>query len=368
LVLGSVAAVFAAVACVEPNHVALADPQAGAGFTYPFPAPLQGQINRLDAAGQKEHPPGPNAKKALILHTAFAELIPQPPQFTSSATMQGLTHLKDYHFDTSKKTSDPKYFPDYFENPFGNKQHVTVNPISGHYDYKASKQLWVDFANHILGGGVFGDGMVQEETMALSMPQLADAAALGYKTRTDGKAGPLNSDPTPLLLKNIQRSIAIDGSLYRDGWRSQTVDQINAHLTPMKPNQNVNVLAIAVEKLDNPQVQQKALDTIDDLFNTFVAGYTLANDAMPGATINTGPIGTGDFRNDEEVIYVMQKLAWQQIGGITVNYWGLNNSDKQNYDNMVDRIIANWNTAQNKKVSHLMLIAQECLTGAKACT
>jgi hypothetical protein len=265
----------------------------------------------------------------------------------------GLKHPTEYRLTTSQK-------PEYFSKPFNNGS-VTVNGVAGvYYDYQAADQLWVDFANHKLGGGVFGNGMVQEETMALSMPQLADAAAIGYDTRTDtGHAGPLNSDPTPLVFTNIQRTIELDRSLYKDGWQSQSLNQIKSHLTPQHPNQNVNVLAFAVEKVEG-LTQQFELATMEDLFNTFVAAYTLAKFAMPGATINTGPIGTGDFNNDPETVYVMQKLALQQIGGLTINYWGLPSTDR--YDNRVNQIISKWKTTADNSVNNLVKVAHACLT------
>jgi hypothetical protein len=44
----------------------------------------------------------------------------------------------------------------------------------------------------------------------------------------------------------------------------------------------------------------------------------------------------------------MQHLALQHIGGLTV--------------------VAHWSKGKDKNVSHLMVVAQECLSGAKSCT
>jgi hypothetical protein len=368
LALGSAAAVFTAVTCFGPPSCSLADPGSGqstAPFKIPFPAALQGKISELETEAKndksKEQKP---AKKAWILNAALADLLPQP--FASEAALSGLKYLEDFRFDTSKKVTDPGYFPKYFADPFKNHLDVTVKEEArGHYDY-AGDELWVDFANHDLGGGVFGNGMVQEETMALTMPELADAAAQGYRTRSKGKPGVLGSNPEPLVLTKVHRSIQLDPGLYRDGWLTKSLDEIKKTTQPQKPNQHLNVLAVAVEKLDGSHAQQFGLETLEDLFNTFVAGFTLAKDVKPNVVINTGPIGTGDFENDPKVIYVMQNLAARQVGGITLRYWGYdpkNNKQQQSYDPMVKDIVEKWKKDKDQKTLNLLLIAHASLTG-----
>ena len=56
----------------------------------------------------------------------------------------------------------------------------------------------------------------------------------------------------------------------------------------------------------------------------------------------------------------MQKLALQQIGGLTVNYWGLPSTDR--YDNRVNQIISKWKTAGDNSVNSLVKFAHACLT------
>ncbi|OBA59933.1 hypothetical protein A5647_15765 [Mycobacterium sp. 1100029.7] len=358
---------FAGVTCFGPPSCSLADPGSGqstAPFKILFPAALQAKINDLEAEAKndksKEQKP---AKKAWILNAALADLLPQP--FASEAALSGLKFLGDYRFDTTKKETDPGYFPKYFADKF-NTGPVTIKPEArGHYDY-AGDELWVDFANHDLGGGVFGNGMVQEETMALTMPELADAAAQGYRTRSKGKAGVLGSNPEPLVLTKVHRSIQLDPGLYKDGWLTKSLDEIKKTTQPQKPNQRLNVLAVAVEKLDGSHAQQFALNTIEDLFNTFVAAFTLAKDVKPNTIINTGPIGTGDFENDPKVVYVMQKLAALQVGGITLRYWGFDPktiTQQHDYDPMVDRIVEKWKKDPDQKTLNLLLIAHSLLTG-----
>jgi hypothetical protein len=295
----------------------------------------------------------------MILNTALADLLPQP--FTSETTVSLLSHPEDYRFDTSKRPSEPGYFPNYFHHPFTNNPVTVWAEPRGHYDYR-NDEVWVDFANAKLGGGVFGNGMVQEETMALSMPQLADAAAIGYFTRTEGKPGVLGSNPTPLVLTKVHRTIELDPKLYKDGWEHMTLDDIKKNIKAQRPNQHANVLAVAVEKLDGSTRQQTALDTLDDLFNTFAAAYAVARQAAPNRTVNTGPIGTGDFKNDARVIYVMQHLAAQQIGGVTMRYWSLSDADKTQWDNAVNKIVSDWTKDKDHNVKRLLALAHDCLS------
>ncbi|WAC92959.1 hypothetical protein [Mycobacterium sp. Aquia_213] len=372
LAFGSAVAVFAAMTCFGPPSCSLADPDPGlstAGFVIPFPNALQQEIKRLNGEADSETDKVKKdklVKKAWILDAALADLLPQP--FTSNASLYGLNSLKDYQFDFSKTFGDPAFYPKYYASPFKNNVVTVIKEGGGHYNYLGD-EVWVDFANYELGGGVFGNGMVQEETMALTMPQLANAAANHYHTRSQGHPGVLGSNPDPIVLTNVQRSIELDHGLYKDGWLTVPLDQIKNTTKPQSPNQHLNVLAIAVEKLNGTWEEQSDIKTLDDLFNTFVAGFTLAKNIKPNVVINTGPIGTGDFKNDPKVIYVMQNLAAQQVGGITLRYWGYNPDDKkhhpeqQSYDPTVAQIIDKWKKDPDKKVINLLLIAYGCLTG-----
>jgi hypothetical protein len=369
--LGSGVAVFAAMTCFGPPNRSLADPDPGqstTGFLIPFPDALKQEIKGLkDKATtdtSKEQKP---AKKAWILDAALTDLLPQP--FTSNASLYGLNSLKDYQFDTSKQLSDPAFYPKYYASPFKNNAVTVKQEASGHYNYTGD-EVWVDFANYDLGGGVFSNGMMQEETMALTMPQLANAAANHYHTRSQGHRGVLGSNPDPIVLTNVQRSIELDKGLYMDGWLSMTLDGIKKATHPQTPsNQHLTVLAMAVEKVAKKWEEQSDIKTLDDLFNTFVAGFTLAKNIKPNVIINTGPIGTGDFDNDPKVIYVMQNLAAQQVGGITLRYWAYdpkNNAEQKPYDPMVAKIIDKWKKDPDKKIGNLIAIAHGCLTGTSS--
>ena len=76
---------------------------------------------------------------------------------------------------------------------------------------------------------------------------------------------------------------------------------------------------------DRSPEHQFGRDTIHDLFNTFVAGFTLAAESAKSegrhATVNTGKIGSGDFNNNSNVVYVLQGLAAELVG-VNLRFWG----------------------------------------------
>ncbi len=132
--LGSGVAVLAAVTCcgqaghdpvASPTGSLPADPGSGSSAAViPFPRPLTDEIKKIEAEAKADKSKEQrHAKKALILKTALADLMPQP--FTSEAAVSGVPHPEDYRFDTSKKPADPGYFPEYFHHPFNNNP-VTV--------------------------------------------------------------------------------------------------------------------------------------------------------------------------------------------------------------------------------------------------
>ena len=88
----------------------------------------------------------------------------------------------------------------------------------------------------------------------------------------------------------------------------------------------------------------------------------MAAKAIPNLTINTGPIGTEDFRNYRRVIYVIQHLAAQQVGGITMRYWSLSDTDKTKRDNAVNKIVSVWTNDSDHDVKRLLLLAHDCLS------
>lgn len=293
-----------------------------------------------------------------------------------SLALANLNFTKVGHADVHELQKPADYVqtstakPDYFTKAF-NKQTVTVTDVNrGRYDYAQAGQTWVDFAAINLGGGAFHHGFAQEETMTMEMPELANRVAQGgYFTRDKGcdvgnkKVGPLDCNPTPLLITSVHRTISLDPSLgEQNAWEKVPVSDIPSKIKPAQPpNQELNVLAVAVADLEYEQhipFEQTAQPTIDDLFNTFVAAFTVAKDNKVD-NINTGPIGTGVFQNDKRVIYVTQKLAAMQVG-VNLTYYGLDGQQAP-YDAVVKSIVDEYDNGQPKTVEQLLKYAQNKL-------
>ena len=176
--------------------------------------------------------------------------------------------------------------------------------------------------------------------MFLETPELANAAAQtpALKTRTGGN-GPLNGSPTPLIFLGANRVMDIDREWMTEGtprenenWRMKTIGEVVMHDTPLTKQQNINVLSMAAPDLHltDPNRAEGTVHAgvLEDLFNTFYAGFTMAEKAFSGSTIpiNTGPIGAGGFDNNKVVVNLMQQLAAavvsQQTGvHIDLKFW-----------------------------------------------
>jgi hypothetical protein len=267
-------------------------------------------------------------KKYLLLRKAYYDKEGLNGVKTSNVTAHGLHSKQDFELT---KTKEPNYFQAAFLPP-GAKEMAKINNMGGYYDYK-NDGVWVDFANKDLGGGVFRNGFVQEEIMCLEMPELANAAAQKTQliTRSGSGEGVMEGSPEPLLFSGVRRVLDIEKDhLYGDKWLKVSEFDVTCTYSPfLQSHQHVIVLAMAAPKLKDKS-HQKDLDTIKDLFNTFCAGFELvATDASQKGTVtvNTGPIGCGDFANDKVVVHVLQHLAAEYVGNkssvqFDVNFWG----------------------------------------------
>ncbi|MFO0956496.1 MAG: hypothetical protein U0800_03405 [Isosphaeraceae bacterium] len=308
----------------------------------------------------------PEGRKALLLDNALANY----KKLVGTTSNMRATHLANPSAFAIAPGKDPAYFS---KLKFNANRVIQRDVQAGLYSYTPSAypektQFWVDFANKQLGGGVFGNGFVQEETMFLETPELANAAALPKPiiTRTGNNPGVLQGSPTPWVFSNVNRVMAISSAATKnDAWRTITVDQLKAADVPLAAAQNINVLSIAAPKLS--QTGPKAtLPIVKDLFNTFYAGFSLAY-SMGGnqpIRIHTGPIGAGVFYNNRTVVYVMQRLAAMMAGKVNLTMWGYdtpsNPTEIEDADrNYLNPILARFRSASNQSVGNLLKIASQ---------
>jgi len=334
--------------------------------TFDFPKPLLAEIAKLDANKTLSA-----QNKSLLLHKAYEHL---PAGFKSAMTSYQLDPVAAGFV---LKTGGA---PAYFAKPFVN--HAPgIEATTSYYDYNADPKhgqgndVWVDFANKFLGGGVFRDGFVQEEVMFLETPELANAAATkSVDTRIPNETpskidGPLEGSPQPWFFGNVTRVTTIDTAAIGDVTKASR-DLVDKSSTVHAP-QSFNVVAIAAPKLAS-KADQTNPAVVQDLFNSFMAGFTLAR-AHASTTqpwINTGAIGAGAFNNSRTVVYVLQDLAARQLG-VNLKWWGYSAGEAAMLENSyVGPILTRYaadaaaNPAMNT-VSHLLSIATDVFNHPK---
>ena len=335
----------------------------GPGGVVEFPKPLM-DVLASEVVGKIKGQPDLAIKYSLFSN-ALANL-----DFSKAGNTN--VHLLDSpkNFEQTK-TSQPGYFKDKFEN-----KKVTVHDAKkARYDYGVSGATWVDFSAIQLGGGPFHDGFLQEETMVMEMPELANVVAKGGNfTRGQGcdvkakKDGPLQCSPTPLFIGPVHRTIEINSDLAKK-WTTLPPREVFSYIKPLDKNLELNALSMAVAELpENSGLEvQAGLDTVNDLFNTFVAAFTVAK-ANGVDTVNTGGIGTGAFHNSTKVVYALQKLAAMQVG-VNLYYYGLKPADppkfpkteQEQWDPIVDDIVDTYNKSGTHTVKHLLELASDKL-------
>ena len=294
-------------------------------------------------------------RKYFVLNLAFAQF--NDHKLGKEAAQKAYTLS-----DTDSKTyqvvggQSPGYFKRTFDKGKISKPNVTLHKEE-YYDYDSSKDggetmvFWLDFANSKLGGGVFGDGFLQEERMCCETPDLANAAdfpSRPIETRKGG-ADVLKGSPTPVAITGVHRVIDTTGN----SPPAKKIDDLRntpptlmdlywkptdwiARIQPVK----FNVLAMAAPELPSepkhpPLQNTPPLQNIfQDLFNTFMAGFHLAwavnlnTEKKQRVAINTGPIGCGQtgFKNNKWAVWVLQVLAASQKD-VKLHFWGYAEDD-----------------------------------------
>src|SRR5262249_52646434 len=104
--------------------------------------------------------------------------------------------------------------------------------------------------------------------------------------------------------------------------------------------------------------------TLDDLFNTAVAGFTLAktdaaNAKVTTPLVNSGKIGAGAFGGNAIAAYVLQDLAAMQTG-VNLKLWGYTKAESDKATNDVNKILSLYQKTQT--VKELLSITHDVLT------
>ena len=230
--------------------------------------------------------------------------------------------------------------PNYFGETFANKNIHTYSTPAFYGDYEpiTERDYWVDFANSSLGGGAFSTAFVQEEKMVTEIPQLANhiCTCLSYdkpycklKTRI-GSPQVGQGLPTPIVFEGVVHVQKI-GDVYHGKNLGQVLD-ISEEVSD-SPSRKVNILAMAAPKVSR-KPESFQLETIHDLFNTVIAGFSSCEKP---ALIHTGPIGAGAFNNDAKVSYVVQKLAAEHIG-VDLKFHGYSKGKAQEAESIYQQI------------------------------
>lgn len=302
---------------------------------------------------------------------------------------QGTREIKGFNNEITFSRYDPDIYVNYEDIVDSNIANYTIfiDPLKFHtinfkkgiYDYKDIEEseeinlemsdpynVWVDFANPFLGGGIFGSGYVQEEIMFLQIPQLA-AIAFAKGARKDHSLystnynyvkpfltryqkpkmhNPLNitqAKPTPIIIKNVVRV------LETMGYRRDGLTKSNPYYKILNnPQRGINVLAVSApntRKLKN--YNKYSVEVMLDILNTLIIGFEhvyLTSESHDIIIINSGKVGSGDYGNDYRVVGVLHYLAQEYVNqvfntNIKVNLWAYGYNEKTETQNLLNNLI-----------------------------
>lgn len=224
-------------------------------------------------------------------------------------------------FDISKKQK-----PLYFKEKFTGDDQEFLFTTEDFYDYESVAdfesltEYHVDFANSFAGGNM-DESFEQEEIILAEMPNLANTlthfldkdarTSLAIRNGGSNRHEVLGGTPMPRIFTNAMRVQHIN--FYRN---PPYACDLHKYVHELDKPQSVNILAMAAPKLKNRNLEEQLnLHTAWDLFNTFIAGFSLAKhkSLTKDVLIHSGKIGCGVFKNNWKLVFLLQMLAAKHL-------------------------------------------------------
>lgn len=235
-----------------------------------------------------------------------------------------LKNTEQFSFENGK-------FPAYLKEAFAPKDGYIFEATEAFFDYVRFKAdvnpkdfASADFANAFLGGGGLTHGTVQEEVQMLEFDEFVMlmacfpspvrnfSSALSTRNPNDKKAfsnraAAGKGSPDPLKITGFSRYFHFEG--YGATLFSDPVNKLEPAQT------DVTLIAAAAPRINKSD--RFKVEVLLDIFNTLMAEMVLQiEQAMDPNNVcfSSGKIGAGVFNNDPEAVYLLHRLAGEQLG------------------------------------------------------
>jgi len=190
-------------------------------------------------------------------------------------------------------------------------------------------EIYVNFANSNLGGGVLGNGFVQEEfilTQSNALPFFVKSLA-GFNKICDS----YNLKGTPQASRHLRGPLILDltllfdipQGLYGHGKTFRFFGETAKSIKPLNSPIQILFAAMPAPKFHNTARYNAAI--VDDMttraFSTFLASWKVFqhkkfNGSIPAGkkfVVHSGRWGCGAFNNNPEVSFIIQMCAWSML-------------------------------------------------------
>ena len=295
-------------------------------FEFSYPADGKDRYAQGVDAYFKQHPqPPPNIQRLIQKHLEWARTHYGTHLADSKVTIYRVPPVAAPELLALDLTLDLQPAPEVLQ-----EQDHTLGPIRYHlkggaYRYQ-SGHAFTNFANKLIGGGVFEGGFVQEEIALLESSLLPWVAAVRNGPAKGVSFCPdvslLDLDTQPVVIK-ARRFLEMtrQGEIY--GGRIYGVKNFDpgAYLKPLARPMDIYLPSMAAKFFGPTRTREHYLQTdIADMtlcasrafFATMLAQHC---DGQPLA-IHTGNWGTGAFGNSRRAIWAMQRLAVNAAYGL----------------------------------------------------